>query len=143
MRSARAVSSSIRSWRAVWIASWESVPSRSAGSSWTFVALCWPSPVGVRDLPSGTAGGCSSGGYTFVQSHFITFDQACNTDFDNDLAEAGPCRRTTTNAAGVEVQRATGIPNPNYRATINSPGRRFKVTDANQFDAWLGATVMF
>jgi hypothetical protein len=79
------------------------------------------------------------GSYTLVQSHFITFDQACNPDFDNDASRAGPCiSRRTDGSVG-----ATGIPNPNYRKVINDPGQRFKVDDASAFDAWVSATVMF
>jgi hypothetical protein len=78
------------------------------------------------------------GGYTLVQSHFISFDQACNPDFSNSIEKAGPCKSVTG-----PKQTATGIPNPNYRATINTPGRRFKVDDSHAFDAWLNATVMF
>jgi hypothetical protein len=79
------------------------------------------------------------GGYTLVQPHFITFDQACNPDFDNDLGKSGPCR---TGALSGQP-RPTGIPNPNYRAVINAPGRRFRVDDSNTWDVWLNATVMF
>ena len=82
------------------------------------------------------------GGYTIVQAHFITFDQACNPDFDDDLGKAGPCS-TDTNPNTPGNDRATGIPNPNYRAVINAPGRRFKVDDSNGWDVWLNATVMF
>ena len=82
------------------------------------------------------------GAYTLVQSHFITFDQACNPDFDNDISKAGPC--VSLNDAGtVNDDSPTGIPNPNYRKVINDPGQRFKVDDASAFDAWVSATVMF
>ena len=37
----------------------------------------------------------------------------------------------------------TGVPNPNYRATINSIVRRFLVSDSTTFDIFAGATVMF
>jgi hypothetical protein len=78
--------------------------------------------------------------YTLTQAHFLTFDQACNPDFAGDLSKAGPCqsRRAVSNQPV-----ASGIPNPNYRKTINDPGRRFKVTDSTDIDAWLNATVMF
>ncbi len=79
------------------------------------------------------------GGYTLVQSHFITFDQACNPDFSDSIGKAGPCKSITSPTGS----KATGIPNPNYRATINVPGRRFKVDDSHGFDAWINATVMF
>lgn len=78
------------------------------------------------------------GAYTLVQSHLITFDQACNPDFSDDVRKSGPCKSTTSSGYS-----ATGIPNPNYRPTINTPGRRFKVDDSHAFDAWLNATVMF
>jgi len=79
------------------------------------------------------------GAYTLYQGHFITFDQACNPNFNNDPAQMGPCRTgDATNG-----YTATGIPNPNYRKPINDPGRRFKVDDANGLDAWISATVMF
>lgn len=77
----------------------------------------------------------AGGAFTLTQGHLITFDQACNPDFKHDLDRAGPCR---TAAGG-----ASGIPNPNFRKTINDPGRRFKVDDSGQFDAWLNASVMF
>lgn len=78
------------------------------------------------------------GGYTLIQSHLITFDQACNPDFSDDVRKSGPCKSTTQSGYS-----ATGIPNPNYRPTINTPGRRFKVDDSHALDAWLNATVMF
>ncbi len=81
------------------------------------------------------------GGYTLVQSHSITFDQACNPDFSSDSFKAGPCR----SGGGVSGSAATlsGTPNPNYRRAINDPGQRFKVDDSHAIDAWLNATVMF
>jgi len=78
------------------------------------------------------------GGYTLVQSHLLTFDQACNPDVDKTMGTAGPCKSTSTTGYS-----ATGIPNPNYRPVMNTPGRRFKVDDSHAFDAWLNATVMF
>ena len=75
------------------------------------------------------------GGYTLIQSHFISFDQACNPAFTGDPGAAGPCRTSTGSASG--------IPNPNYRKVIDDPGRRFKVDGSNGFDAWISATVMF
>ncbi|HET9959776.1 MAG TPA: hypothetical protein VFQ61_35025 [Polyangiaceae bacterium] len=78
------------------------------------------------------------GSYTLVQSHSLTGDQACNSDFTNSLDAAGPCRSSSGDGAS-----ATGIPNPNYRRTINDPGQRFRVANSSQLDAWLNATVMF
>ena len=79
------------------------------------------------------------GNYTLVQGHFITFDQACNPDFNNNIDQSGPCR-TGDPTSGFA---ATGIPNPNFRKALNDPGRRFKVDDSTGFDAWISATVMF
>jgi len=81
------------------------------------------------------------GGYTLVQSHFITFDQACNPDFSSDSAKAGPCR--SGGAVAGSSSNVSGTPNPNYRRTINDPGQRFKADDSHAIDAWLSATVMF
>lgn len=81
------------------------------------------------------------GSYTLVQSHFITFDKACNPDFVGNLSKAGPC--AYPGAPGADDDRVTGLPNPNYRRVINDPGQRFKVGDASAFDAWVSATVMF
>jgi hypothetical protein len=78
-------------------------------------------------------------GLTWVQGHVLTFDQPCNPDFDSDLGDAGPCRASGS-LGGLQ---ATGIPNPNYRAVIDTPGRRFRVADSTAFDAWINATVMF
>jgi hypothetical protein len=80
------------------------------------------------------------GSFTLTQAHFITFDQACNPDFADDLGKAGLCRGSSPET-GAPV--ASGIPNPNYRRVINDPGRRFKVSDASELDAWVNATVMF
>lgn len=81
------------------------------------------------------------GGYTIVQGHSITFDQPCNPDFSNSVERSGPCRSRTQ--SGSTNSQVTGIPNPNYRAVVNAPGRRFRVADSSAFDAWVGATVMF
>jgi len=82
------------------------------------------------------------GGYELVQSHFITFDQACNPDFAGDINKSGPCHSASTTTSG-SATTASGIPNPNYRRAINDPGHRFKVDDSHAFDAWVNATVMF
>ncbi|HTM45758.1 MAG TPA: hypothetical protein VL137_12430 [Polyangiaceae bacterium] len=80
------------------------------------------------------------GGLTWAQGHVLTFDQPCNPDFSNDLGAAGPCRGGSGAFGGYT---ATGIPNPDYRPVIDTPGRRFRVADSTAFDAWLNATVMF
>jgi hypothetical protein len=83
--------------------------------------------------------------YTLTQAHFITFDQACNPDFANDLSKAGPCHGSKKDASDPSGTKDTpsGIPNPNYRKAINDPGHRFKVSGSSDFDAWINATVMF
>jgi hypothetical protein len=81
----------------------------------------------------------AGGGYTLIQGHFITYDQACNPNFSNNPTQMGPCR-TGDQESGYT---ATGIPNPNFRKVINDPGKRFKVDDVNGLDAWISATVMF
>ena len=80
------------------------------------------------------------GSYTIVQSHYITFDQACNPDFKNDASKAGPCQRIDPRE---QTASATGIPNPNYRVVVNVPGRRFRVDKSNAMSGWINATVMF
>ena len=82
-------------------------------------------------------------GYTLTQAHFITFDQACNPDFANDLSKAGPCHGTKTADGSAPKDVPSGIPNPNYRKPINDPGHRFKVSGSSDVDAWINATVMF
>lgn len=77
--------------------------------------------------------------FTIVQGHLITFDQPCNPDFTNDIGASGPCRSTSSTGAST----STGIPNPNYRASIDAPGRRFRLDDATAWDAWVNAIVMF
>jgi hypothetical protein len=39
--------------------------------------------------------------------------------------------------------RATGIPNPNYRPTLDVPGNRFLSDDATIVDLWINGVVMF
>lgn len=74
-------------------------------------------------------------------AHGITGDQPCNPQFKDSLGSAGPCR-SGDDGPGQTVS-ATGIPNPNYRASINSIGRRFFVADSSTFDIFASATVMF
>jgi hypothetical protein len=78
------------------------------------------------------------GSYTREQSHFITSDQQCDPSLLNDPAQAGPCRTSSSGSV-----TPTGVPNPNYRPTIDSVGRRFKTDDTNLWDAWLLGIVMF
>ncbi|HVY45733.1 MAG TPA: hypothetical protein VHB21_07630, partial [Minicystis sp.] len=70
-------------------------------------------------------------GYQHDQAHGITNDQPCNPDFaGGDIGKSGPCHSTDKNGN----LTSTGEPNPNYRPTINSVGRRFLVDASNTFD---------
>jgi hypothetical protein len=80
----------------------------------------------------------AGGGYLREQSHSITTDQPCNPDFKNSVGAAGPCVAVSQN-----TYSATGIPNPNYRAGINTVGHRFRSDDGSVWNAWLNAVVMF
>jgi hypothetical protein len=85
-------------------------------------------------------------GYTFIQSHYLTFDQACNADFTSDRTKSGPCRKdaiTSTGTTSESDYNVTGVPNPNYRASVNSVGSRFRVDGSTLLDGWFYATVMF
>jgi hypothetical protein len=75
---------------------------------------------------------------TYNQSHVITADQACNPSITNDPAAAGPCH--SGSGAG---STTTGIPNPNYRPTLDVPGNRFLADDAAIVSLWLNGVVMF
>lgn len=81
-------------------------------------------------------------GFAHDQAHGISGDQPCNPEFKNDINKSGPCRSGDFVAGGSEP-RATGVPNPNYRATINSIGRRFYVDGSDTFDIFASGTVMF
>lgn len=83
------------------------------------------------------------GAFTAEQGHFITFDQPCNPDVNKTVGTAGPCSSTSTDSTGAVSTTATGVPNPNYRPVINTPGRRFRADDATLWDAWINAIVMF
>jgi hypothetical protein len=82
-------------------------------------------------------------GYTLIQSHYITNDQACNADITDRPDESGPCRKDGTATTGATPFNVTGVPNPNYRQPINVVGRRYLVSDSNMLDGWIHATVMF
>jgi hypothetical protein len=81
-------------------------------------------------------------GYTVIQSHYITYDQACNANFTDNADVSGPCRKDNASASSTPFN-VTGIPNPNYRQSINVTGRRYLVSDSDAFDGWINATVMF
>lgn len=79
-------------------------------------------------------------GLTYVQSHLITSADPCNPDYKSDAGASGPCRTGARTAGGGS---STGIPNPNSRPVIDSPGRRFSVDDTMLVDFWLSGVVMF
>lgn len=79
-------------------------------------------------------------GLTFIQSHFLSSAEACNPDFKGNIDAAGPCKGAS---GGSGLQPVTGIPNPNHRAVIDAPGRRFSVDDAAIIDLFLSGIVMF
>ncbi len=77
-------------------------------------------------------------GLAHIQSHLVSASDACNPDFTPGSAgQAGRCRSGGT---GTTV---TGTPNPNHRPVIDLPGRRFRVTEAFIWDAWVSGTIMF
>jgi hypothetical protein len=80
----------------------------------------------------------AGGSYTREQSHVITNEQQCDPSFVSDVTQSGPCRIVSGT-----IVTPTGIPNPNYRPTIDSAGRRFKADDTNLWDGWLLGIVMF
>lgn len=80
-------------------------------------------------------------GVTYAQSHLITASDACNPDLGNgNAATSGPCRAGATSSGGGST---TGVPNPNHRAVIDLPGRRFSVDDTVLVDLWVSGIVMF
>lgn len=81
-------------------------------------------------------------GYMHDQKHGITGDQPCNPSFKDDVFQSGPCKSGNELNSG-ETISATGIPNPNYRPSINAVGRRFWVSDSNTFDVFASGVVMF
>ena len=86
----------------------------------------------------------AGGGVARDQSHLITASQACNSAFTGNVGQSGPCRVETPASASTPASiRATGIPNPHYRPTIDSVGRRFKTDDSTLWDAWIMGIVMF
>ncbi len=79
-------------------------------------------------------------GLAHIQGHLITTADACNPDLTpGDIYKAGRCRSGT----GTANETATGTPNPNHRPVLDLPGRRFRVSDAWIYDAWVSGTVMF
>jgi hypothetical protein len=75
---------------------------------------------------------------TYNQSHVITADQACNPNITNEAGAAGPCQNTAGGSTKI-----TGIPNPNYRPTLDIPGNRFVADDETVLNLWINGVVMF
>jgi hypothetical protein len=80
-------------------------------------------------------------GYRHDQGHLITADQPCNPAFKDDIGKSGPCHSGDDSAGGSFF--STGVPNPNYRPSINAVGRRFFVDNINTFDIFASGVVMF
>jgi hypothetical protein len=77
-------------------------------------------------------------GFRHDQGHLITADAPCNPA-EKKLETSGPCH-TGDETSGISP---TGLPNPNYRATINSVGRRYWVDGSNTWDLFASGVVMF
>jgi hypothetical protein len=75
------------------------------------------------------------GGVKFVESHVITAADPCNPNITPTSDTAGPCRSTSG--------ELTGIPNPDYHAIIDTPGRRFSVDNTIIGNFNVTATIMF
>jgi hypothetical protein len=75
---------------------------------------------------------------TYDQSHVITADQACNPSITFQPGAAGPCH------SGMATSGVTGgVPNPNYRPTLDIPGNRFLSEDGTIVNLWINGVVMF
>jgi hypothetical protein len=80
------------------------------------------------------------GGLRFDQGHIITGDQPCNPAFKDDIGKSGPCHSGNDTTQAIT---STGIPNPNYRPSINLTGQRFYVDNSMTWDLGIAGTVMF
>jgi hypothetical protein len=80
-------------------------------------------------------------GLTYAQQHFITAAQFCNPNFTSDPGAAGPCHGVVNGGTG--PQPVTGIPNPNQRAVIDTPGHRFTADNTSIVDLFVQGVVMF
>jgi hypothetical protein len=81
-------------------------------------------------------------GLGFNQSHLLTSADPCNPGGNATVGTAGPCHTAATNG-NTFTTTTTGIPNPNSRAVIDSPGNRFSVDNTVITSLWLSAVVMF
>lgn len=78
-------------------------------------------------------------GYRHDQGHNITQDSPCSPASTTSVEKSGPCH--TSNANGTVT--VTGLPNPNYRPTVSSVGRRFWIDGSNTVDVFGNAVLMF
>jgi hypothetical protein len=76
-------------------------------------------------------------GLAFAQNHLITAADACNPNFADQLDRTGPCRSQSP------LTPITGIPNPNHRTVIDTPGGRFSADGTTIYDFALNGTLMF
>jgi hypothetical protein len=75
--------------------------------------------------------------FTYAQSHLITTSDPCNPNLGGGSpGSAGPC--FNPNSGSVQ-----GVPNPDHRDIIDSPGHRFAVDDTTIVDVYVTGTVMF
>jgi hypothetical protein len=81
-------------------------------------------------------------GYGHDQGHVITGDAPCNPS-GTAVATSGPCHTSTPTGPNTSTYTVTGVPNPNYRQTIDDVGRRFWVDASNTFDLFASGVVMF
>jgi hypothetical protein len=77
--------------------------------------------------------------YRFNQSHIVTAADACNPDVSKQLATSGPCRVGDPTFG----QSVTGVPNPNHRDALDTPGHRFSVDNTSITSLWVQGSVMF
>jgi hypothetical protein len=80
-------------------------------------------------------------GYKHDQGHAITADAPCNPGDRSDPNKSGPCH--SGDAPTGQPPNSTGLPNPNYRPSVNAVGRRYWVDNSNTFDLFASAVVMF
>jgi hypothetical protein len=81
----------------------------------------------------------AGGSFRFNQSHIVTAADSCNPDVSKSLATSGPCRVGDTTTG----QTVTGVPNPNHREVLDTPGHRFSVDNTTILGLWVQGSVMF
>lgn len=76
------------------------------------------------------------GALSYAQSHLVTAADPCTPSTSASAAVAGQCIDAQTGAV-------EGVPNPDHRDIIDSPGHRFSVDDTTVVDLWAMGIVMF